>query len=208
MATDREPTMTNPGDGHAVSPTILVPGWMDNERTLKVLANALNKAGQHAFICSPQPSDLSLPIPVMAAQLAEFIDATFGAEAPINLFGFSMGGLIGRVYLQKMAGWRRVQRFVTCATPHNGTILARFTHRPGAKQMQRNSPFLKDLNGDLTALQQIHFTSIWSPLDLMIVPNSSSLMPVGRMQRVMSPAHVLMPYDPQVHHAVIDALEK
>jgi triacylglycerol lipase len=95
---------------------------------------------------------------------------------------------------------------VTVATPHNGTILARFTHRPGAQQMRPNSSLLKELNGDLTVLQKIQFTSIWSPLDLMIVPNKSSLMPVGRMQRVMSPAHVLMPYDPQVHHAVIDAL--
>ena len=40
-------------------------------------------------------------------------------------------------------------------------------------------------NQDLTVLEQIRFTSIWSPLDLMIVPNTSSLMPVGRMQRVM-----------------------
>jgi triacylglycerol lipase len=199
--------MTKLANAPSVAPTILVPGWMDNARTLKVLANALNKAGQRAHVCSPQPSDLSMPIPEMAAALAADIDATFGAEMPVNLFGFSMGGLIGRFYLQKMEGWRRVQRFVTVATPHNGTILARFAHRLGAKQMRPNSAFLKELNGDLAPLRQIDFTSIWSPLDLMIVPNKSSLMPIGRMRRVMSPAHVLMPYDPQVHHAVIDALE-
>ena len=77
---------------------------MDNERTLKIMANTLNKAGQNAFVCSPQPSDLSMPIPEMAAKVAAFIDATFGTETPINLFGFSMGGLIGRVYLQKLEG--------------------------------------------------------------------------------------------------------
>ena len=46
-------------------------------------------------------------------QLAAFVEHGFGAEEPVNLFGFSMGGLIHRVYLQEMEGWRRVRKFVT-----------------------------------------------------------------------------------------------
>jgi triacylglycerol lipase len=78
--------------------------------------------------------------------------------------------------------------------------------RPAAKQMRPRSPFIRELNRDLTFLARLQFTSIWSPLDTMIVPSSSSLLPVGTMRRILSPAHVLMPYDPQIMRAVLDAL--
>ena len=206
MVAPIERTMNQHSDAPSPVPTVMVPGWMDAERTLRTFAAYLNKVGQRAYICSPQPSDLTISIEVMASALASFIDERYGTETPINLFGFSMGGLIGRVYLQKMDGWKRVQRFITVATPHKGTILARFAHRTGGQQMRPGSPFLTELNRDLSPLTRIQFTSIWSPLDLMIVPTKSSLLGVGRVQRVMSPAHVLMPYDPQVHRAVAEAL--
>jgi triacylglycerol lipase len=187
-------------------PTILVPGWMDNEGTLGRMGQHLRKCGQEPFVCSPQPSDGSLPVDRMAQLLGEFIDATIGPNSAINLFGFSMGGLICRAYIQQQEGWKRVRRFVTVATPHRGTLTARLMGRPAAVQMRPDSPFIKELNRDLTLLGKLQFTSIWSPLDMMIVPASSSLLPVGTMRRIMSPAHVLMPYDPQVMRAVIEAL--
>lgn len=193
-------------DTNSVAPTILVPGWLDNENTLSRLAAHLNKYGQDAHVCSPQPSDGTVPVDELACTLGEFIDARFGPDSPINLMGFSMGGLITRTYIQHREGWKRVQKFVTVATPHRGTLTAQFMSRPAARQMRPRSSFIRELNRDLTFLARMQFTSIWSPLDTMIVPASSSLLPVGAMRRIISPAHVLMPYDPQIMRAVLDAL--
>ena len=51
--------------------TVLVPGWLDNDRTLTRLRTFLELNGVHAVICSPQPSDGSAPIERLAEQLAD-----------------------------------------------------------------------------------------------------------------------------------------
>jgi triacylglycerol lipase len=186
--------------------TILVPGWLDNVRTLGRLRTFLEVAGHKALICSPQPSDGSAPIERLAQQLKDYIEGGFGADEPVNLFGFSMGGLIGRVYLQDMGGWRRVQKFVTAASPHRGTMTAKLATYQAALQMRPDSEFIMRLNSDLTPLQQVRFTSIWSPLDLTIVPANSSILPVGKSRRVWSPAHGVMMFDPNVMRVIAQEL--
>lgn len=186
--------------------TVLVPGWLDNDRTLSRLRTYLELQGVRAVICSPQPSNGSAPIERLAEQVAAFIESGFGAEEPVNLFGFSMGGLIHRVYIQQMGGWRRVHKFVTVATPHRGTMTARFATLQGASQMRPESEFIQSLNRDLSALENVQFTSIWSPFDLTIVPANSSILPVGKMRRIWSPAHGVMMYDPNVMRVVAGVL--
>lgn len=186
--------------------TILVPGWLDNVRTLGRLRTFLELAGHKAVICSPQPSDGSAPIPRLSQQLADFIDGGFAADEPINLFGFSMGGLINRYYLQKMDGWRRVRKFVTAASPHRGTMTAKLATYQAALQMRPDSEFILDLNSDLSVLERVQFTSIWSPFDLTIVPANSSVLPVGKTRRVWSPAHGVMMYDPNVMRVIAQVL--
>lgn len=186
--------------------TILVPGWLDNVRTLGKLRTFLEVAGHKCLICSPQPSDGSAPIPRLAEQLADFIDGGFASDEPINLFGFSMGGLIHRYYVQKMDGYKRVRKLVTAASPHRGTMTAKLATMAAAYQMRPDSEFILELNRDLAPLAQIDFTSIWSPFDLTIVPANSSILPVGKTRRVWSPAHGIMMYDPNVMRVIAQAL--
>ena len=72
--------------------------------------------------------------------------------------------------------------------------------------MRPGSVFLRDLNRDRAQLDRIGFTSIWTPFDLMIVPASSSILPVGRSIRVNVPAHAWMVSDPRVLRLVSGAL--
>lgn len=191
--------------------TVLVPGWLDNDRTLARLRTYLELNGVRAVICSPQPSDGTAPIERLAGQLAAFVESGFGPDEPVNLFGFSMGGLIHRVFLQQMGGWRRVHKFVTVATPHRGTMTAqlatRMTPNEAWVQMRPDSDFIMGLNSDLSALERVQFTSVWSPLDLTIVPANSSVLPVGKSRRVWSPAHGIMMYDPNVMRVVAGLLK-
>lgn len=47
-------------------------------------------------------------------------------------------------------------------------------------QMRPRSDFLQQLNQEVALLQKLKFTSLWTPFDLMIIPATSSQMPVGR----------------------------
>jgi triacylglycerol lipase len=113
-----------------------------------------------------------------------------------------MGGLIGRVYLQRMEGWRRVDKFITVASPHRGTMTAHLMPMTAATQMRPDSEFLRALNNDLDPLRAVRFTSVWTPFDLTVVPANSSILPVGKSRRVWSPAHGVMMYDPNVMRVV------
>jgi triacylglycerol lipase len=190
----------------ATETTILVPGFNDDERFLAPLAWALGQQGFAAYCLSPQPSDGSIPLEALAEQLQTQIDERWGQEQPLNLVTFSMGGLICRVYLQWRGGLARTRRLITLATPHNGSYAAQVFRRPACVQMTPGSAFLAALNRDLTPLTQLNFTSIWTPLDLTIVPASSSHLPVGEMIRIFSPFHATFPRDPRVVRAVAKAL--
>jgi triacylglycerol lipase len=189
------------------NPVVLVPGIHDDDRKLTRIRNALHAAGRQAVvIISPQPSDGSVPLDALAVQLAARIAASFEPAQPLDFFGFSMGGLIIRSYLQQLGGLDRAQRLVTLATPHQGSRWAHASRCPACTQMQPGSAFLVELNRRLDMLHQVDFTSIWTPFDLIIVPQRSSVLPVGRMVRVLSPMHGLLPYDPRVVQTVVNYL--
>jgi len=109
-----------------------------------------------------------------------------------------MGGVIARYYVQRLGGLARVRKFITIAAPHRGTWTAYLRNNPGARDMRPGSPFLRDLERDLDSLGGLSFFSIWTPLDLMIMPSTSSRVEVGRSIRVLSLAHPLMVRSPRV----------
>jgi triacylglycerol lipase len=191
-----------------VKPTILVPGFSDDAGSLHTLERFLQRQGIPAYTISPQPSNGQVRIEVLAERLAAAIAERFPAPTPIDLVGFSMGGLICRSYLQQMESGQRIERLLTIATPHQGTWTAYTYDRPACIQMRPGSHFLKALNRDLAPLQRITFTSIWTPLDLTILPASSSYLPVGEMVPMLSPFHRTLVIDPRILHTVAIYLRK
>ena len=187
-------------------PVVLVPGWLDNANKMNSLAAFLRKEGFATLICSPQPSDGSVPIETLAAQLGEEIERHFLPGQQVDYVGFSMGGLIGRTYLQWLDGSRRIRRFVTISTPHRGAIGGRLAWQPALRQMNPDSTFMTTLNESFDELASRPFLSIWTPLDLTVVPADSSVLPVGEARRVINPAHALMVYDRRVQRLVADFL--
>ncbi len=189
------------------NPVLLLPGYTDSEEDLAVLAAYLWDAGFQVHPFGPRPSDGSVPLEDLAAQLQAYIDLTFGPDQPVDVVGFSMGGLISRWYVQKLGGGERVQRFITLATPHNGTFFAYLpVNSPGLHQMQPESAFLADLNQDLSPLARINFTSIWTPLDLTVLPPTSSVLDVGKMVRILLSHHRALLSHPRSLAAVVEAL--
>ncbi|MFN8440722.1 MAG: alpha/beta fold hydrolase [Caldilineaceae bacterium] len=171
------------------------------------MARHLQTNGWQASVVSPQPSDGSVGIEVLAQSLAETIDSALSKEQPLALVGFSMGGLICRYYAQQLDQGRRTQQLITLSTPHQGTYAAYLFDRPAPLQMRPGSQFLQELNQDLSLLKKMHFTSMWTPFDLTILPAHSSRMPVGDMVQIRTLIHRFVVDDRRVWRAVAECLK-
>jgi triacylglycerol esterase/lipase EstA (alpha/beta hydrolase family) len=89
---------------------------------------------------------------------------------PLSIIGHSKGGLIGRYYVKRLGGDRRVKNLITLGTPHNGTSTAYFgvaTMGLVAKsvwQMTPMSPFIRRLKIGAFP-RHVRFVSIYSKQD-------------------------------------------
>ncbi len=190
------------------NPVLLVHGINDTRAIFQKMAPYLSDSGWPVYDLDLIPSNGYLGLDQLGKQVADCVAQTFAPEQPFDLIGFSMGGIVSRYYVQRLGGIDRVQRFITIASPHNGTWTAYALDRLGAIQMRPNSAFLQDLNRDVAMLNQLNFTSIWTPFDLMIVPANSSQMPVGKNVQVPVLTHATMITEPRSLVEVVAALSE
>ena len=170
-------------------PTILVHGYKDEASVFEPLARHLAGVGVRTYAVTLAPSDCSVPLEVLAQQLKAYISSNFAYNQQLNFVGFSLGGIVARYYLQRMGGLARTGRFLGVATPHHGTWMAFASRLPAALQLRPNSSFLRDLNADAEQLASIEFSSMWTPLDLMIVPSFNCRFRVGTNMAVWTLQH-------------------
>ena len=183
----------------APSPLVLVHGLLDTPRVFDGLQRVL--AGRREPLLIPQ-----LPLrfgrtPVMEAAelLAGHIEAAFGQEQPIDLLGFSMGGVIARAWIQLLGGHPRTRRFFSVGSPQQGTITARpWPGRllAGIADLRSDSPLLRRLNGDLEALRRIDCRSFYSAIDLVVLPSWRAVLPVGTRRMLPVWTHPQLMRDP------------
>ncbi|MGC1306726.1 MAG: alpha/beta fold hydrolase [Phormidesmis sp.] len=188
------------------NPVVLVHGIWNTAGIFATLQAYLEQSGWTVYAPSMKPNNGDAPLEVLADQVAKFVDKRLGSQQAFDLVGFSMGGLIGRYYVQNLGGLGRVQRFVTVSAPHQGTALALFSDRYGVRQMRPGSPFLTALNRDRHLLRDIQVFSFWTPFDLLILPPWSSDMGIGQTQRLRVSAHNRMIQDVTGLSAIAQAL--
>jgi triacylglycerol lipase len=171
---------------------LLVHGIYDSANSMAWVKRTLENRGWHVCAISLKPSDGSISFDAMARQVQEFVAAQYGPDDKFDLVGFSMGGLVCRYYLQKLGGACRVRRFVTISTPNNGCLWAWLGRGEGVREMRPGSEMLRDLNSSAAGLAALEYTSLYTPLDLAIVPSTSSRLPVARNVIAWVPLHPLM----------------
>lgn len=197
------PTPTLPGR----NPVVLVHGIYSSSRDMTRMARRLRAEGREVFTPDLSPAGGQSGLDELAHQLATYL----GKQVPgrrFDLVGFSMGGLVSRYYLQRLGGLERVDHFVSLAAPHHGTIVAYLNGRTGGRQMRPGSEFLHDLGRDADLLGCVKFTSIYTPLDLMVVPARSSSMPQAQNVRIWAALHPSLILEARCIHAVADALKR
>lgn len=190
------------------NPVLLIHGLDDTAAVFHRMAPYLSDRGWSVYDISLIPSNATVGIDLLAEQLRDYIDQTFSPDQPFDLLGFSMGGIVSRYYIQRLGGIKRVGRFISLASPNNGTFTAYWYNRPGCIQMRPNSRFLRDLNQDAEMLAALNFTCIWTPFDLMILPADSSRMPIGKQVRLPVLTHPQMLTETASLEAVVAALSE
>lgn len=164
---------------------MLVHGLWDTPRLFRQLRQELDSRRDPLLIPHLAHGLGHVPLETLAAQLGQRIEAAFGADQPVDLLGFSMGGLIGRTWLQLQGGHRRTRRFISVASPHRGTLTALPWPRrllAGIADMKPGSSLLRRLAADPTPLQRIDCLSLYCATDLMVVPGWGAVLPVGRVR--------------------------
>ncbi len=171
-----EPPIVRDGERPAV---LLVHGYLCNRAVWKPWLDAGGFAG-----CNVATVDLAPPFGDLDGY-ADLVHAAVGrlraasGADRIRLVAHSMGGLAVRCYLRRH-GDSKVAAAITIASPHHGTLLARFGHGRNAAQMRPDSAFLRELAQSEDEVRRAKFICIATLDDNLIVPRTSPLLAGAR----------------------------
>jgi triacylglycerol lipase len=190
------------------NPVLLVHGIFIQSMVFGTLKRYLIEQGWDVHTLDLSIYHIERGIEHLAEELAEFVERTFPPHQTLDLVGLSMGGLVSRYYVQRLGGLDRIHRFITIASPHQGTWMAYCLPHLTCFQMRPESQFLMELNRDIHLLEKVSFTSIWTPWDFIIVPAESSAVKVGKAVQVPVFAHAMMVRDFRSIQAIVNALNE
>lgn len=178
------------------STIVIVHGLFANPDHVRPLHNALTAEGHRCLSPALTPNDGSVSIETLAQQLSRYLSEALPSQAPIQLVGHSMGGLVALEYLTRHGGDRRTRALYTIASPHQGTFLANLHGGVGGREMITGSSFLNRLNA---TAPRCPVTTYRSSRDLVIIPNNSSTLPYADNQVIASPGHNEVLSAPALH---------
>ena len=180
----------------AQPPLVLVHGLWDTPRLFDRLCTALNGERDPLLIPHLHHGLGHVPLIELAKRLDQHITAAFGCDTKVDLLGFSMGGLVGRAWIQELGGHRRTRRFLCVGSPQRGTLTAQLVPRAllaGIADMKLGSPFLRSLQTSLKRhperLASLDCHSFYCRTDLMVIPSWRGVLPVGSVQHLPARTH-------------------
>jgi len=185
---------------------VLIHGIWDTFHTLRKMELALAAAGFEPLVVTLTPNNGRVTLDALGEQVNEQISRAIPADEPFSVVGFSMGGLVARAYLRQQANPKRVPVFVSIASPHRGTWTAWLNNFPGVRDMRPGSAFLAGIDADVARYSATRWITIRTPLDLMILPSTSSGLPWAENHVVPVLAHPLLVLDRRVIDTVVVSL--
>jgi pimeloyl-ACP methyl ester carboxylesterase len=172
-------------------PVVMIHGYFSNRGYFGPLVRALEERGV-APIFTPSFPAAFTGIESYVERLADYLErlAEATAQPQAVIVAHSMGGLAARAYLCAH-GASRVKKLVTIASPHNGTVHARFGSGANAKQMEQDSEFLAQLcRGEGDTGPACAVTSIYTPHDNLVAPQDTSRLAWARNIAIPGRGHV------------------
>ncbi|MGA5894060.1 esterase/lipase family protein [Streptomyces venetus] len=214
----RIPAPALPADGTAQLPTeakppvVLLHGFIDNRSVFVLLRRSLAQHGRQrieSLNYSPLTCDLRIAAELLGRHIEEICERT-GAEQ-VDVVGHSLGGLIGRYYVQRLGGDTRVRTLVTLGTPHSGTRAVPLADaHPIVRQMRPGSPVLEELTRPAPGCRT-HFVSFWSDLDTVMDPVETARIDhpdlTAQNVRVTGIGHLALPVHPAIANGIRQVLD-
>ncbi|HEX6757985.1 MAG TPA: alpha/beta fold hydrolase [Propionibacteriaceae bacterium] len=197
----------------AETPILLVHGIIDNHAIFTVMERALRRRGFQT-LSAYDYGLLTRDIPRSAVRLGDAIEnlcAATGYER-IHVIGHSLGGLIARYYVQRLAGDRHVHTLVTLGTPHQGTQLAWAAPLlPLVGQLTPSSSVIQELAEPAPGCRT-RFVAFYSDIDHLIVPSRNARLGHPDLNvrniAVRGVGHLSMPNNGRIAFTISNALRQ
>ncbi|MET8075054.1 alpha/beta fold hydrolase [Streptomyces sp. NPDC005303] len=212
------PSLPAPEDGAAQLPTeakppvVLLHGFIDNRSVFVLLRRSLAQHGRQqieSLNYSPLTCDIRAAAELLGRHIEGICERT-GSER-VDVVGHSLGGLIARYYVQRLAGDTRVRTLVTLGTPHSGTRVVPLANaHPIVRQMRPGSELLEELTQPAPGCRT-YFVSFWSDLDHLMDPLEAACIDHADLMaenvQVSGVGHLALPVHPAVATGIRQVLD-
>ena len=165
------------------NPIILIHGLWNTSRIFSFISSKLDEKEVEYFAPTLNHAFGMTSIVELTNLIDQLIVEKYGLEQEIDILGFSMGGIIGRYWINKFNGHKRTKRFITIGSPHNGTLTSQLVPKypfRGISEMKINSSLLRDLANYDYFLNDIDCISFFTYWDLMVFPGWRANLNVGK----------------------------
>ena len=164
------------------NPIILIHGLWNTSSIFSLISSKLDEKEVEYFAPTLNHAFGMTSIVELTNLIDQLIVEKYGLEQEIDILGFSMGGIIGRYWINKFNGHKRTKRFITIGSPHNGTLTSQLVPKypfRGISEMKINSSLLRDLANYDYFLNDIDCISFFTYWDLMVFPGWRANLNVG-----------------------------
>jgi triacylglycerol lipase len=197
-------------------PVLLVPGYGGSRASLEQLRATLARRRIQARTIAV-PGNGTGDLRASARALATAVERT--GPGPVDLIGYSAGGVIARIYVGELGGAARVRHVVLLGAPNHGTKVAELAVQFRAAecavactQLAPGSALLDAINGDETP-DGPDYLSLWTAKDETVTPPDTARLDGAynvELQSICPDAattHGELPRDRLVTGLVLRALE-
>ena len=197
---------------------LLIPGYGGSRTALSQLARRLDAAGRTARVVT-LPDDGTGDLRVQADTLDQAVREELNGGSPsVDLIGYSAGGVVARLWVDRHAGATVARRVVTLGSPLHGTriagigaALAPGSCPPACRQLAPGSDLLDGID-DSELPGGLPWLSIWTNDDETVQPPDSARLDGATnvaLQDICPGArvsHGALPTDPLVTALVLRAV--
>jgi triacylglycerol esterase/lipase EstA (alpha/beta hydrolase family) len=198
---------------------LLVPGYGGNAGSLTGLASRLRAAGRTTSVVA-LPGDGTGDLLAQVDTLNSAVNAALAAGAPsVDVIGYSAGGVVTRLWVDRDGGQHRARRVVTLGSPFHGTGIAAAGSAlvPGAcplacQQLVPGSDLLREIDAQ-SLPGGLPWLSLWTQDDQTVTPPESARLTgaVNVALQAICPSvtvsHSDLPQNPLVTGIVLAALD-
>jgi triacylglycerol lipase len=197
---------------------LLVPGYGGGTGSLDVLAARIRAAGRQAVVVQLPDGGVG-DLNQQASVLDGYVANALKSGPSVDLIGYSAGGVVVRLWVEKHDGAAKVRRVVTLGSPFQGTTVAAAGAAVGTgacpaacEQLIPGSSLLAQLDAGAPVAGHPPWLSVWTQQDQTVVPPTSAELPDAVNVSVQSVcadeqvSHSQLPTDAAVVGVVLQSL--